>query len=494
MNPVKSLVFLPLDARPVCYQTPQLLMKMANIEPLMPLAEKLGNLKTPANLEALFQWLEPLATLPSPAIIVALDLIAYGGLIPSRIGLETPAAIEQQLVRFYGLLQGASNVYGYSSILRIPTYNGSEEEPDYWAIYGAALQQFSSQTHQAMLAETPMPAYPAGVPLEVVLDFLNRRHRNFSLNQYHLACLANGLLRSLVFCEDDRTPFGLNVAEAQELKSAIEAKNLPEVASVQTGADEIGHCLLALHLNAVATVTPAVWVVYTHPNGAESDACFDGLPLEAVVTQRLATCGLKRADSHELADLVLLVHCPASVKGMGDYCENRLPVLEADAQYATALAVIQQAQATKKPVVIVDVASANGGDVGFFETVLLPQPSWCEWLYGYAGWNTPGNSIGSALAMASIRLRAEAEGGFNLLYFQQLLVIRLADDVIYQSKVRSQLRQLPADKALDVSLLNTFLADDLALIKAKTGMPLQQFEAYFPCNRTFEVGFRMQEG
>jgi Protein of unknown function (DUF4127) len=491
MNPVKSLVFLPLDARPVCYQTPQLLMNMANITPLMPPAEKLGNLKTPANLEALFQWLAPLATLNAP-IIVALDLVAYGGLIPSRIGLETQAVLQQQLARFYGMLN-ASTVYGYSSILRIPTYDNAEEEPDYWAVYGSKLQQFSSLTHQAMLAETAMPAYPEGVPLEVVLDFLNRRHRNFSLNQFHLACLANHQLDALVFCEDDRTPFGLNVAEAQELKSAIEAENLQTSASVQTGADEIGHCLLALQLNTVATVTPAVWVVYTHPNGAESGALFDGLPLEAVVTQRLVTCGLARATSYEVADLVLLVHCPAAEKGMGDYCENRPPVLEAEAQYALATAEISKAKTSQKPVVIADVASANGGDVGFFETVLVPQPSWCEWLYGYAGWNTPGNSIGSALAMGSIRLRAEAEGAFQLLYFQHLLAIRLADDVAYQAKVRFQLRQLSADKALDVLLLNTLLADDLAIILSKVGLPLHALQAYFPCNRTFEVGFSIEK-
>ncbi|MCS6266436.1 MAG: DUF4127 family protein [Vampirovibrio sp.] len=488
MKSLTASVFLPLDARPVCYQTPQLLMKMAGVLPLMPNADWLGNLKQTAAIPVLIKWLETLSDFNAP-VIVALDLIAYGGLIPSRIGLETEEEIRNQLSQFYGVIM-SSAVYGYSSVLRIPTYNSAEEEPDYWASYGSALQAFSTLSYQAMAEKSLLPAWPDEIPLEVLADFLHRRHRNFSVNEYHIQCLMAGLLQSVIFCEDDRTAAGLNVAESECLKTQIALHGLETLSSVQTGADEIGHCLLARHLNAFAVETPTVWVVYTHPEGAESYACFDGLPLAAVVQQRLNSCGLKPAESYETASMVLLVHCPSTQLGMGDYCENRKPVLESATQYATATAEIDKAKAHNKPLVIADVASANGGDLGLYESVLLPKNNWIDWLYGYAGWNTPGNSIGSALAMASIRFQAEAEeGAFNVTYFQQLLAIRLADDVIYQSKVRAELRKLPEADALSAKLVNELLACDLEVIKSKVGLPLQTFDAYFPCNRTFEIGF-----
>ena len=487
MKSLTAAVFLPLDARPVCYQTPKLLMKMAGILPLMPNADWLGNLKLTAAIPVLLKWLETLSDFNAP-VIVALDLIAYGGLIPSRIGLETEAEIRNQLSQFYGVLM-SSAVYGYSSILRIPAYNNAEEEPNYWATYGVALQEFSSVSHQAMQDKTTLPAWPDEIPIDVLADFLHRRHRNFSVNEYHIQCLMAGLLQSITFCEDDRTTAGLNVAEADCLHTQIELHGLQALASVQTGADEIGHCLLARHLNAFATEPPSVWVVYTHPNGASSYACFDGLPIEVVVAQRLKNCGLVPAETYEKASMVLLVHTPATEMGMGDYCENRPATLEASLQYGTATSEINKAQTNQKPVIIADVASANGGDVGFYETVLLPQANWLNWLYGYAGWNTPGNSIGSALAMGAIRLRAEVEEAFNATCFQQLLAIRLADDVMYQSKVRAALRKLSDAEALSTPLANELLAFDLEIIKSKVGLPLQTLDAYFPCNRTFEIGF-----
>ena len=487
MKSLTAAVFLPLDARPVCYQTPQLLMKMAGVLPLMPNPDWLGHLKQPAEIPVLIKWLETLSDFNAP-VFAALDLMAYGGLIPSRIGLETEAEIRNQLSQFYGILM-SSAVYGYSSILRIPTYNNAEEEPEYWATYGSALQAFSTLSYHAMVDKSLLPAWPDEIPLEVLADFLHRRHRNFSINEYHLQCLMAGLLQSVIFCEDDRTEAGLNVAEADCLKTQVELHDLQALASVQTGADEIGHCLLARHLNAFAIEAPTVWVVYTHPEGKDSYACFDGVPLEAVVQQRLNTCGLKPAETYEQATMVLLVHSPATQLGMGDYCENRPAVIEEALQYNEATAEINKAQAHQKPLVIADVASANGGDFGFYETVLLPQPNWIEWLYGYAGWNTPGNSIGSALAMASIRLQAEREDAFNSTYFQQLLAIRLADDVIYQSKVRGELRQLSDADALSTTLVTDLLAEDLAVIKNKVGLPVQALDAYFPCNRTFEIGF-----
>jgi hypothetical protein len=92
--------------------------------------------------------------------------------------------------------------------------------------------------------------------------------------------------------------------------------------------------------------------------------------------------------------------------------------------------------------------------------------------------------------MGTIRLRSEIEHAFNRTYFQQLLAIRLADDVAYQAKARGVLRQLPIVQSLCNTTINALLTDDLAIIKRNVGLPQETtLTAYFPCNRTFEIGF-----
>lgn len=489
MKSLTTAIYLPLDARPVCFQTPKLLMKLAGITPLMPNPKWLGNLKQPADLPALIAWLETLTDFNAP-VIASLDLISYGGLIPSRIGVESEETIRERLSAFYGVLV-ASVVYGYSAVLRIPAYNNAEEEPDYWATYGEALHQFSFESHEAMTGKTDLPTWPETIPVEVVADFLHRRHRNFELNEYHIHCLKAGLLQALVFCEDDRAAYGLNVAEAAALQTQSVLHGLTDAISVQTGADEVGHCLLAKHLTSFAYTPPSVWVVYTHPDGAGVYAKFDGITLERVIQQRLHACGLVQATNIETATMVLVVHCPAAEKGMGDYCENHPPQLVETLQYEAANHAIKQARIAQKPVIIADVASANGGDMGFYRAVLQQQDTWTTWLYGYAGWNTPGNAIGSAIAMATIRLRAEVEGSFNSTYFEQLLAIRLADDVLYQGNIRQQIRTLPPEQQLNVTQLNTLLAPELSTLEQLVGLKNQTLVAHFPCNRTFEVAFNL---
>jgi len=83
-----KIAFLPIDNRPVCYTLPKLIAGIdENIEFSMPNRELLGDLTKIADIDGLFNWLE---NLPSQnALILSLDTLIYGGLIPSRRGKET---------------------------------------------------------------------------------------------------------------------------------------------------------------------------------------------------------------------------------------------------------------------------------------------------------------------------------------------------------------------------------------------------------------------
>lgn len=83
-----KIAFLPIDNRPVCHQLPQMIVDInPEIEFFIPNIDLLGDLTKTANIDGLFAWLESLPKVD--ALILSLDTIAYGGLIPSRRSPET---------------------------------------------------------------------------------------------------------------------------------------------------------------------------------------------------------------------------------------------------------------------------------------------------------------------------------------------------------------------------------------------------------------------
>jgi hypothetical protein len=473
--------------------------------PPLALLGSLQALKQAAPASPLLAWVKAtLANDPSAqAAITSLDLLAYGGLIPSRVGQESLEALQQQVLAFYEALQGL-HLHGFSSILRIPAYNNAEEEPEYWATQGLALYHYSVALHRCQQEGLPLPAPNAHIDPLVLKDFVARRQRNHALNRWHLEAGLQGAtpcLSTLTFCQDDTGSHGLNVQEAQELATLLQQQGVPpQQGWVQTGADEVADTLLAQVALAQTETTPKVWVVYTAPQGGEAHAKFDGQPLQAVVAQRLAACGAQAVATAEEAQLVWLIHGPlynplAAIEGaMGDHCEGRPPQLNTHAQYAEAKRVVAQAKALGLPLLLADVASANGGDMALFEALfeVKAQEPVDTWLYAYAGWNTPGNTLGSCLAMGLLRWWAEQQGCYAPAVGRHLLWLRFMDDLFYQGQVRTQLKakhgHQPPTPALQPVLQQAMQAAATTL-QQHTGLPAPspQWQATWPCGRWFEV-------
>jgi hypothetical protein len=468
----RRVCLIPLDSRPVCYDMPRRMAAMAGLEACMPSPKLLGHLKQPADLKALSRWIKNHLVERDP-VVVALDTIAYGGLISSRVGYEPLSLLEERVQKFFDTVQ-ATRMMGFSSIQRIPSYNGSEEEPDYWAQYGKALYQYSAQVHQSGQAS---PELLGRIPAAVLQDFLARRERNFALNQRYFDYLEQKR-------QDDTGAFGMNVQEARLLEAEIARRGLTGHAHLQTGADEVACCMLARWLSLSMPDHPvSVYPVYSSEAGRQLIARFDGLPIEAVVNRQITACGATVAKTAKTADLWLFVHTPT--QRQGDHCDRILAVTE-PAQHAVLKQTLLEARKAKKPLAIADVAYANGSDPEM-TPFLVSQLEDLSELYGYAGWNTPGNTIGTAVSMSVIRLLAEKRQQFHPEEFRKLMLIRFADDWLYQADVRATLRQtmngvLPAE-----SLLNAAMADGLTLLKQRLNLAEADVHCRFPCGRTFEI-------
>ena len=155
-----SVALLPLDDRPVSYLLPKQIADFSGIDLILPERKHLGDLKKGSDLNYIDQWLGDLVGNSrdcSLTIIISLDNFMYGGLVQSRkhdFTLDDLKSRCRELSR-----QFPTMIYGFSSIMRIPNYNSSEEEKDYWKDYGEKIFRWSELTHK--IGDKTVGASPA---------------------------------------------------------------------------------------------------------------------------------------------------------------------------------------------------------------------------------------------------------------------------------------------------------------------------------------------
>ncbi|MDH4379241.1 MAG: DUF4127 family protein [Vampirovibrionales bacterium] len=482
---IPVVVLIPLDARPVCLAWPKLLARMAGVELLTPPESILGHLKTPAKQDDLQTWVDSLSLAEAQVpFIVALDTLIYGGLIPSRMGIEPLTLLEERLVTWQPCLNQA---HGFASVMRIAVYNNDAEEPGYWATYGKALSEFSIQIHRDGQADL---ALVASIPAEVRRHFLETRRRNMVIHRAFLDWAKGQTLESLVICQDDTGEYGLNRQEVDLLKSAVNGHNVSKKVSFQTGADEVAVSQLAKVLwkkfppdsDQTPKVAPKISIVYSNPATANRVATFDGLAITTLVAHHVAACGGTIIDSLADADAVLWVHTPPNeVEIFGDYCEAPAPKATEE-----QIQSLRNTLALGKPTMVADVAAANGGSPDLVNALLAYDACPVN-LIAYGAWNTPGNAMGSTVAMGLIHYWAFQNGSLVPELFRQALAIRLLDDGVYQSQVRSN---FPTDRALnddDAQKLQALMTPWAKTILAWAGLSRHAIRFSFPCQRRFEI-------
>ena len=133
-----------------------------------------------------------------------------------------------------------------------------------------------------------------------------------------------------------------------------------------------------------------------------------------------------------------------------------------------------------RQVAVADVADANGADPALVHALAAAGVS--DRLAGYAGWNTAGNSIGSAISQAVARQHASTPD--RLAAHRRLLAHRFLEDWGYQTDVRQRAGSGPE--------LARLLAGRLAeLVPFGAEYRLDPDSVRLPWQRPFEVDFRL---
>ena len=439
-----KISLLPIDNRPVCYNLVKDITSIDNsIELFLPNRELLGDLTKQANVEALFDWLKSLEDVD--CIILSLDTLIYGGLIPSRRSKDTFEIINERLNTLKQILETKmAKVYAFSSIMRISNNNYNEEEKGYWSEYGKKIFEYSFEFHKTGIEPN------LDIPKNILEDYVKTRTRNFEINKRLLQFEKDGLFEFLIFSKDDCAQYGFNVMEANELKNMG--------ANIKTGADEIPLTLLARALKKEIKI----FVEYIEPENIDLISNYEDVSIKKSVEGQLELAGFNQVLDSDKADIILIV--------------NNFKIKQGEHVMSWDTEPFNKAfNMPNKSFAIADVRFANGADNNFVEMLL--QNIDLKNFYGYAGWNTSANTLGSLLATIKTKFKANQ---YNDIAFKKLQLIRFLDDWAYQANVRKMI-----NKPQDISTMMKPYENKLFKILGIN--PIENIKYSYPWNRKFEI-------
>ncbi|WP_338692930.1 DUF4127 family protein [Streptomyces sp. Q6] len=494
------IALLPLDERPACAALPVQVAAVAGVDVRTPPPASMPALRTAGDADGLGDWLER-ASSDADAAVVSLETLGHGGLIASRTdGIDAARALHRwspvRRIAAHGV-----PVHAVTLVTRTPDSADAMEEPDYWDPHGPGLHRLSAALHRAQESAQTCPVERAdaraGVPDAVRADFLGRRLRNHTLNLAALGLAAEGVLDTLVIGADDTAPWGLATAELTELRRWSERLEMAGRVSVRPGADEATTTLVARTLGRLLGGGPvSVRVEAVDPEGLARVAPYENLPLGVTVDGQIAACGARVTDSTG-ADLRLLVHTP---DGAGDWAvappAHRAPDAVARARTVAERAV--ELLDTGHAVAVADCAQPNGADPLLAEA--LVDVGAAHRLTAYAGWNTAGNTVGTALAHGTTAVMARRAGTFDEAAHRALLAHRFTEDWGYMTRVRASARAClnsvlgRHDHVPDGHPVLDAIAEQLGEHLASLpefGLAVDPASVRLPWRRTFEVDFRL---
>ena len=331
---------------------------------------------------------------------------------------------------YYGL-----DIYTYSFYLS--KYNHTHNETDYQTAMAAA----------------------AKVPTAILADWVNRRQRNFNATVFLLEAYAKSvadgapLFHSMYITQDDNAQYGFNIDEATALKQLVSQLGLSDRVLIYPGADEVGLSMLSrLTVDTVTAATdgavppPALDLVFRRPDNASLYLIpnYEGQPMIATLLDQIRAAGAAVApgdwthglddglQSHSALDDDAAAKSssatsagsayPNPVLLVNNFGTDEYPQIEAPSQTTAGRSSADYdmftpyacgSDAARANVLsVADNRYSNGADVVVVQYLLqLSRNASCAAAaptsnpaglgldrLAFAGWNTDGNTVGTAIS------------------------------------------------------------------------------------------------
>ncbi|MGL4522544.1 MAG: DUF4127 family protein [Bacilli bacterium] len=265
---MKNIIYIPLDERPCNYLYPQAMLNVRDDYALItPPTEMLGKKKESADVDALWDFVETRAP-KAEAMIFSVEMMFYGGLLPSRLHTLSDEQIQVFFNRLKALKCSNPNLKIYCSnlIMRTPKYNSADEEPAYYEEFGERIFKrayFLDKKERGGLTEeeaSALATYEKEIPAAHIEDYETRRVFNHNVTTEILDLLKAGVIDFLAIPQDDSAEFGYTALDQKKVVEKITERRLLRDVHMYPGADEVGASLLARALNKSENKRPNMQV------------------------------------------------------------------------------------------------------------------------------------------------------------------------------------------------------------------------------------------
>lgn len=490
-----KIVYIPLDERPCNRKFPYELFHQGDYQIITPPLAILPKKRQSGSVDALQNFLTQ-ETKDADGLVLCIDTLLYGGLVPSRIHTLSDETIAARF-QFLATLKAQNPrlvIFACQVIMRSPQYNGADEEPLYYKVYGEKIFQYGRYLHKHQLQQlTPEQKLlwdHLDIPEDYLQDFIQRRQLNLSYNLKSLDYLQEQKLDFLIMCQDDAAEFGFPAMDQEVITKAIKAKHLRLKAYAYSGADELGVILVARMMAHLEQRIPKFYVKYPSPTSPMVVPCLEDRYLDNTIKYQILSAGGMIVSSIEEADIILVVLMGANKMFPKPVYHDR--EIDVCINLIEAFEFIKHYQG-QKHLAIADLLYLNAGSLDVLD--LLKEANLLTKVAAYSGWNTASNALGTAVAQAiSVLLFGYTREQTRFLFK------RYVEDVGYCGLVRSKVtEQLPlfhldyfhVDETKGVASLlvkqelEAFIRNQLAEVEPEFHLD----DVQLPWKRMFEVDF-----
>ena len=481
---MKKVVYLPLDERPCNLAfVKEITRDNAAFRLVAPELCEMGNKKTPARYEDVRSFLER-ECFDADYLIIAIDTLLYGGIIPSRLHNSELGELVGRLGLLRSLKERNKNLYvsAFSLVMRCPCYSDSSEEPDYYAECGREIFLYGQNEHKLKIGMITPEEYEKtrvslGACEAFIEDYTSRRAKNLECLTEVIRMMGE-VIDDFTILQDDSNEYGYTAMDRERVLAM--ASELGVTVDVYPGADEGGLVMLSRVATYVEGKRPRICPIFPREGAEDVVPIDEDRAIKKTLLSQIKSAGAILCESLDKADVLLF--CNLNDERTYDVYLNYTK--QADESYHSDFADrIKEAVDDGRGVAIADVAYCNAGDLAFMHE--LGKKIDLLKLWGYAGWNTASNTLGTVICQATLRyLYGDTPT------HRRFTALRILDDVVYSADVR---RELSASGDSDCETIVKKVNEHTRVSFSGVFEKYRAVDCYLPWNRLFEIGLKVEE-
>ncbi len=472
---MKKIAILPLDTRPCCYDFTENFGQFGVVEVLQPPKEIIGGFTYFGDQEKIITWLKEVAG-EVDGMVIAVDQLAYGGLIPSRMTERTFEESEKlvEVIKEIRKDHPGILIYAVNVLMRISITTKNKQFTEYWSHVFEYSQLYYRKVRLKEAVGNKLKAVTANVPPEILEEYLQARERNHKMNMKMIRWASEGIIDYLAITQEDASDIGIHLLEQFELMKEIYRLNIQRKVLVYPGADEATQTLLARMVQYFSGRRLLIYPKYNSQAGRLLVAKFEDRPVDETVTSHITASGALVASCPEEADFILYVNTPLTGNLDGNIDTQLKGHFNSRHQLQAMIEQIDEDLKRGRAIALADISFPNASDLELMQ--LLFKEKLYFSLTSYSGWNTAGNSMGTCLSHAILHMLGKSEHkskhkvGEGHISF---MLERAMDEWAYQANVRGEVNK---EIERELNLHSTNLEDSYEIVNAKVE---QKMKPYF---------------